>query len=178
VPTTTYDLFISYSSSDRPWAQRAYEALRLEYPSINVFWDRVAIPAGGTWRTLLTDEVVNTKHLLILWSNAAQASIEVGPEIATFEAEVRRTPKLGLAERRYTDRTAPRWSRTIVLRGIISSSGRRENRRRGVLLQGAPTDTIGGRMPGKNDDAGEMSNHDVAQALARGIVQFRHGYVR
>lgn len=97
---STYDLFISYSSIDRPWAQKAYEALRLEFPSVNVFWDRVAIPAGGTWRTLLTNAVVNTKHLLILWSNAAHDSIEVGPEVATFEAEVRRTPKLGLTARR------------------------------------------------------------------------------
>jgi hypothetical protein len=97
---STYDLFISYSSFDRPWAEKIYEDLRLNFTSIGVFWDRVGISTGAKWRSVLTDAVVNTTHLLILWSDAAKASKEVQPEIATFEAEVRRTPKLGTSERR------------------------------------------------------------------------------
>lgn len=95
-----YDLFISYSSHDRPWAERAYNDLRRSFRSINVFWDRVAIPAGGDWRTFLTGATVNTKHLLVFWSNAAHQSVEVSPEIATFEAEVRLNPTSGARQRK------------------------------------------------------------------------------
>jgi hypothetical protein len=95
----TYDLFISYSSADRPWAAKLFQDLSAAYPALRIFWDRAAIPAGGRWRTLLTDANVHTKHLLFLWSAAAKNSIEVEPEIAAFEAEVRRTPVLEDSQR-------------------------------------------------------------------------------
>lgn len=86
------DLFISYSSHDRPWAEKVYEDLRRSFPAMSIFWDRESILAGVAWRAFLTDAIANkTKHLLILWSDAAQDSREVISEIATFEAEVRRT---------------------------------------------------------------------------------------
>jgi len=100
VQIPTYDLFISYSSHDRPWADRVYKDLRRSFPSLNIFWDREAIQAGDHWRTVLTDATVNAKHLLILWSDAAHSSREVSPEIATFEAEVRLNPRIGLSVRR------------------------------------------------------------------------------
>ena len=34
-----YDLFISYSSHDRPWAERVYNDLGQSFRSINIFWD-------------------------------------------------------------------------------------------------------------------------------------------
>lgn len=99
MPVPTYDLFISYSSHDRPWAEKAYTDLWKAFPNIKIFWDREAIPPGGHWRTYLTDGMVNTKHLLCFWSQAAKNSIEVEPEISGFEAEVRLTPRLGGSKR-------------------------------------------------------------------------------
>ncbi|HXJ96434.1 MAG TPA: toll/interleukin-1 receptor domain-containing protein [Terriglobia bacterium] len=99
MPTPTYDLFISYSSHDRRWAEKAYTDLGRAFPTISIFWDREAIPPGRPWRTFLTDGIVNTKHLLFFWSQAAKNSNEVEPEISGFEAEVRRTPTLGGSKR-------------------------------------------------------------------------------
>ena len=94
-----YDLFISYSRHDRPWAEKLYNDLTSAFPTIKVFWDRAGIPAGGTWRTILTDANVNTTHLAIFWSNDARNSIEVEPEIARCEADVRYAPKRGASKR-------------------------------------------------------------------------------
>jgi hypothetical protein len=84
-----YDLFISYSSLDRPWAEKLYTDLKEKYPTLRVFWDRAAIPAAGQWRTILTAGNVNTAHLAFFWSDNAKGSREVEPEISTFEADVR-----------------------------------------------------------------------------------------
>ncbi len=99
MPTPTYDLFISYSSHDRPWAEKLDADLRASFPQLKIFWDRASIPAGVDYREFLKDAVVNTKHLLVLWSQAAKDSIEVEPEVSGFEAEVRRTPTLGGSKR-------------------------------------------------------------------------------
>jgi hypothetical protein len=88
-----YDLFISYSSLDRPWAEKLYTDLTAVFPTLRVFWDRAAIPAGSPWRTFLTAANVNTAHLVYLWSNNARGSLEVEPEISAFEADVRYTPQ-------------------------------------------------------------------------------------
>lgn len=87
-----YDLFISYSSLDRPWAKKLYTDLTDKYPTLRVFWDREAIPAGGPWRTILTAANVNSTHLAFFWSQNARSSIEVEPEISTFEADVHYAP--------------------------------------------------------------------------------------
>lgn len=95
----TYDLFISYSSFDRPWAKKLYDDLQDNYPSIRTFWDQESIGVGTDWRTFLTSSALTTKHLLVLWSEHARASNEVVLEIGEFNADVRRRPKLGLSER-------------------------------------------------------------------------------
>jgi hypothetical protein len=41
-----YDIFISYSSKDRPWAQKLYRDLHGGFPSLRIFWDRESITAG------------------------------------------------------------------------------------------------------------------------------------
>lgn len=79
-----YDLFISYSSHDRPWAERLYNDLRVQYPFLKVFIDRATIEIGGSWRDALTNSTVQTDHFAIFWSEAAKASNEVGPEIEAF----------------------------------------------------------------------------------------------
>jgi hypothetical protein len=97
LPEPIYDLFLSYSSHDRPWAEKLYLDMRADFPSINTFWDRAAITPGGNWRTILTDANFNTTNLLVLWSNAAAPpqSQEVTMEIAHFHADKNLRPRLG-----------------------------------------------------------------------------------
>jgi hypothetical protein len=95
----TYDLFISYSSFDRPWAKKLYDDLQDNYPFIRTFWDRESIGAGEGWRTKLTSSALTAKHLVVLWSEHAAASDEVILEIGEFNADIRRSPKLGSSER-------------------------------------------------------------------------------
>ena len=45
-----YDLFISYSSRDRKWAERFDADIRTSYPQLRVFFDRASIMAGAAWR--------------------------------------------------------------------------------------------------------------------------------
>jgi TIR domain len=89
------DLFISYSSHDRRWAERLYNDLRARFPTITIFWDRApgVIPPGANWRQVLTDNARNTTHFAVLWSKAAKDSNEVGPEIEAFRQNVAINPK-------------------------------------------------------------------------------------
>jgi hypothetical protein len=89
-----FDLFVSYSSKDRPWAKKLWEDLRAKYPSLRIFWDRDSIPAGEEWRKELQSAIQNSKHLLVFWSEFANASLEVGPEIEKFNAYLHLTPEL------------------------------------------------------------------------------------
>jgi hypothetical protein len=95
-----FDLFISYSSKDRPWAKKLFGDLRASYPSLRIFWDRESIPAGQAWRAELHSALRSSKHLVVLWSEYANASFEVGPEIEEFNAERGRTPLLEESERK------------------------------------------------------------------------------
>jgi hypothetical protein len=88
------DLFISYSSPDRVWAERLYNDLRRRFPTIRIFWDRdpASLPPGRPWREVLTEKAENTTHFAVLWSEAAKASDEVGPEIQAFQQNVKTHP--------------------------------------------------------------------------------------
>ena len=84
-----YDLFVSYSSKDRPWAQKLYDDLQAYDRRLQIFYDRESIPAGATWRQDLTNAIYNSKHLLFFWSKNADSpnasgTKEVDPEIADF----------------------------------------------------------------------------------------------
>jgi hypothetical protein len=94
------DLFISYSSKDRPWAEKLYLDLRASYPSLRIFWDLDSIPAGEAWRNELQSAVRNSKHLAVFWTAYANASLEVGPEIEGFNAHRTLTPQLEGSERK------------------------------------------------------------------------------
>lgn len=78
------DLFISYSSHDRPWAERLYNDLRRRFPTINIFWDRESIPPGASWSTALNENAEGAKHFVVFWSQKAKESDQVGPEIQSF----------------------------------------------------------------------------------------------
>ena len=86
------DLFISYSSHDRPWAEQLFKDFQRRFPTIKVFWDRTSIPAGVPHRQYFEDGARSTSHLVSLWSAAARDSNEVGPEIQAFLQNVLTNP--------------------------------------------------------------------------------------
>jgi hypothetical protein len=95
-----FDLFVSYASPDRPWARKFFEDFRASYPSLRVFWDRESIPAGEAWRNELKSAIRSSKHLVVFWSNKANASLEVGPEIEAFNAHRDVAPQLEGSDRK------------------------------------------------------------------------------
>jgi hypothetical protein len=95
-----FDLFVSYSSKDRPWAKKLWEDMHAKYPSLRIFWDRDSIPAGEPFRKELKSAIRNSKHLVVFWSEYANASLEVGPEIEAFNAHRDLTPQLEGSERK------------------------------------------------------------------------------
>lgn len=89
MPTETtyqYDVFISYSSADRLWAEKLFDSLTAK--GVNCFLDRERLDAGLPWEPKLALAVENSRHLLALWSNKAQDSAWVRRELGKFEAIV------------------------------------------------------------------------------------------
>jgi hypothetical protein len=86
------DLFISYSSKDRPWAERLYADLTRKFPTMRIFWDRESIPQGVDYRPILDRNAREATHFAVLWSENAKASNEVGPEIQMFQQNVLQQP--------------------------------------------------------------------------------------
>lgn len=80
------DLFISYSSHDRPWAEQLFKDFQRRFPTIKVFWDRnpASIPPGEPYRQYFERGARDTSHFVVFWSAAAFASPEVNPEIQAF----------------------------------------------------------------------------------------------
>ena len=78
------DLFISYASPDRPWAERLYLDLNHRFPTLHIFWDREGIQPGAEYRAVLKKALEESTHFVLLWSDAAKASNEVGPEYESF----------------------------------------------------------------------------------------------
>jgi hypothetical protein len=88
------DLFISYSSHDRPWAEQLFKDFQRRFPTINVFWDRnpASIPPGEPYRQYFENGARDTDHFVVFWSAAALASSEVNPEIQAFLQNVQNKP--------------------------------------------------------------------------------------
>jgi hypothetical protein len=96
------DLFISYSSHDRRWAERLYNDLRERFPTIRLFWDRDqgSIPPESNWADVLKENAKNATHFAVFWSEKAKASDYVGPEIQAFEQNRETHPTHDGTERR------------------------------------------------------------------------------
>jgi hypothetical protein len=80
------DIFISYANEDRDTAARL--AAHLESAGWRVWWDR-RIPAGRTWRAVLAEALVDTRCMIVLWS---ENSVE-SPWVAEEAEEARRLGK-------------------------------------------------------------------------------------
>ncbi|HBB96383.1 MAG TPA: hypothetical protein DC054_13430 [Blastocatellia bacterium] len=77
-----YDVFISYSSLDRPWALKLEAALKSK--NIECFLDQ-RMDVGKPWDAQLATAVQSSKHLIALWSDNANASQWVRREVSYFE---------------------------------------------------------------------------------------------
>ena len=80
------DIFISYANEDRATAARI--AAHLESIGWRVWWDR-RIPAGRSWRAVLAAALVDTRCMIVLWS---EHSVE-SPWVAEEAEEARRLQK-------------------------------------------------------------------------------------
>jgi hypothetical protein len=96
------DLFISYRSHDRPWAERLFNDLKIRFPTIKPFWDRdpASMPAGEPFRPAFQGAARNAAHFVVFWSTAARNSNEVGPEIDAFMQDVQRNPTTATSAKR------------------------------------------------------------------------------
>jgi hypothetical protein len=81
-----YDIFISYSSHDRAWARKLEADLtRLQ---VKCFFDQERLVKGETWEPRLINDLVNSRHFLVLWSEKARASDWVSQELYRFKATI------------------------------------------------------------------------------------------
>src|SRR5690349_7736935 len=76
-----YKVFISYSSEDRPWAEKLWKDLK---GSMSVFWDQDELRVGQKWDPQLRKAITDCEHMVILWSEAAKQSDWVQNERTTF----------------------------------------------------------------------------------------------
>lgn len=83
-----YDVFISYASSDRVWADRLRASL--EARGVSVFQDTRALRVAEGWEEQLDSALFDCRHLVCLWSAAAKESGWVTREVADYRAELRR----------------------------------------------------------------------------------------
>ena len=79
-----YEVFISYSSADRPWARKLYESLKER--GIKSFLDQERLDVGKPWEPALAKAIQTSQHFIVLWSSHAEKSRWVGRELGVFEA--------------------------------------------------------------------------------------------
>jgi hypothetical protein len=85
-----YDLFISYSSADRRWAEKLYADLKRANANLEIFVDRNDLRTASRWDEQLRTALTDSRHFAVLWSDkAAPPESWVGIEIQTFEAAIR-----------------------------------------------------------------------------------------
>lgn len=71
------DVFLSYSSKDRPTAEAVQKAMAAR--GFDVFWDQ-QVPAGTDWDTWIRAKLSGAKVVVVLWSRASIASQNVRHE--------------------------------------------------------------------------------------------------
>ena len=80
-----YDVFISFSSGDRPWALHLYDSLQAK--GFIPFLDQRRLRAGARWEPQLFQSVKQSRHLIILWSDHAKQSKWMDRELTIFQSE-------------------------------------------------------------------------------------------
>jgi TIR domain len=84
-----YDIFISYTGAERPFAQLLDRDLKRR--TYHVFFDRANLRAGESWDNQLTNAIEDSRHLVFFWADrTAQEAQWVVQEAAVFEAHQRK----------------------------------------------------------------------------------------
>jgi hypothetical protein len=78
-----HDIFISYSRTDRKWAEQLRADLARR--GLDVFLDTNDIVKGAPWEGQVRTAAEQSRHVLALWSPAAQKSSWVSRELAYFD---------------------------------------------------------------------------------------------
>lgn len=81
-----YDVFISYSSADRTWAEKLFRAL--ERRDIEPFLDQTRLQTGAAWESQLQGALRTSRHIVVLWSENARQSDWVRRELGRFESQI------------------------------------------------------------------------------------------
>ncbi len=83
------DIFLSYSSKDRPWVERF--AKTLETHGWSVWWDR-NIPTGGSFNAVIRQELGAAKCAIVVWSEQSVESEWVQAEAAEAKKQNKYLP--------------------------------------------------------------------------------------
>lgn len=83
------DIFISYSSKDRPWVEGF--AKTLETHGWSVWWDR-NIPTGGSFNAVIRQELAAAKCAIVVWSEQSVESEWVQAEAAEAKQQDKYLP--------------------------------------------------------------------------------------
>lgn len=100
------DIFISYSSHDRPWVEPF--AKKVETYGWSVWWDR-EIPTGGSFNTVIRQELATAKCAIVVWSEQSVESEWVQAEASEAKKQDKYLPikinecdiPLGFTQRTY-----------------------------------------------------------------------------
>lgn len=100
------DIFISYSSKDRPWVEQFAKAL--ETHGWSVWWDR-NIPTGGSFNQVIRRELSAAKCAIVVWSEQSVESEWVQAEASEAKTQDKYLPikineseiPLGFTQRTY-----------------------------------------------------------------------------
>jgi hypothetical protein len=81
-----FEVFISYSNLDDAWGRKLYKAMVSTgmIDADRIFLDKEYLKPGVVWKPTMSQAVINSRHLIVLWSNNAQASNWVPDELAKF----------------------------------------------------------------------------------------------
>jgi TIR domain len=85
-----YDVFISYASPDRAWAQRLHQGLVGR--GLTVFFDKNSLRDGEGWETQLNTGISQARHMVCLWSARAYDSAWVQNELGAFRSRLLAQP--------------------------------------------------------------------------------------
>lgn len=92
--TYQYDVFVSYSRSDKAWARRIVDELQAQ--KLKVFFDQDRLEAGTPWSDQLREALKVSRSLVLVWTDAhAKTSDWVSKERAAFWL----LPDLGVSRR-------------------------------------------------------------------------------
>jgi hypothetical protein len=93
-----YDAFISYTSTDEAWAKKLNDELTAQ--GIKVFFAPGRIDLGTTWEPTLQDALMESRHLILLWSENSNNSDWVKAEASGFRTLIYSDDQRGKANNR------------------------------------------------------------------------------